>query len=532
MKLATLDSERPPHSNLFPKVGSAHRVLRNSTINLSSQGLYAVFHLLSVIILARGLGKDGFGEFYTLFALILVVQLVVEVGTGRILTLRISQAPPLWRKTAGEAGGVFALLSLASAAVFWLGGGLWSWYRHDAGLFFEFVAAGIACAALQVQRFAAGIFQAFEMFGYENGARILQGALFTAGVFALIGQGLPMVMQALAASQLLGAALMLVALRRRWGRLGGHLNLPILKTWLGEALPLGLGDMIRGLTWQLDTILLAFLQAPAVVGIYSIAYRPLGPLNWLPRAVLTAAFPSFARMAQDRLPLNRAFSTSIRLLWIISIPIAVAIFVCAEPLVIVLAGPDYLEAVVPLRILIWITSLSFLSFQFAFLLTAVHQQRSYAWLVGLVFVLEAAVELALIPWWSYLGACIGSILGEIAFTVLGLALCRRLGYGQMPWRPLALAVLAGAGMGLILWPLRAWPLGVLIPAVALATAFYLIICIGSGALQWQEVRRFFGMLTLTSPAADEYEASNLHSKNQGPGGLGDEPLGCETALPG
>src|SRR5205823_2654822 len=163
---------------------------------------------------------------------------------------------------------------------------------------------GVACAALQVQRFAAGIFQAFEMFGYENGARILQGALFTAGVFAFIDRGLPMMMEALAASQVFGAALMLAALRRRWGRLGGQLN--------------------------------------------------------------------------------RAFSTSIRLLWVISIPIAVAIFVCAEPLVIVLAGSDYLEAVVPLRILIWITSLSFLSFQFAFLLTAVHQQRTYAWLVGLV----------------------------------------------------------------------------------------------------------------------------------------------------
>src|SRR5205807_7349227 len=137
---------------------------------------------------------------------------------------------------------------------------------------------------------------------------------------------------------------------------------------------------------------------------------------------------------------------------------------------------DYLESVVPLRILIWITSLSFLSFQFAFLLTAVHQQRSYAWLVGLVFVLEAAVELALIPLWSYLGACIGSVLGEIVFTALGLALCRRLGYGRMPWRPLAFAVFAGAGMGFLLWPLRAWPLLLLVPAVAAATGLYFVIC--------------------------------------------------------
>ena len=171
MKLAELEPEPRTHSNLGPKVGSVHRLLRNSTLNLTSQVFYAVFHLLAVVILARGLGKDGFGEYYTLFALILVVQLVIEVGMGRILTLRISQAMHSWRKTAGEANGVFALLAFASALSFWGVGGAWSWYRGDVALFVEFVAAGVACAALQVQRFAAGIFQAFEMFGYENGAR-------------------------------------------------------------------------------------------------------------------------------------------------------------------------------------------------------------------------------------------------------------------------------------------------------------------------------------------------------------------------
>ena len=237
-------------------------------------------------------------------------------------------------------------------------------------------------------------------------------------------------------------------------------------------------------------------------------------------------------MAGDRSPLNEAFSTSIRLLWVISIPIAVAIFVCAEPLVVVLAGATYLEAVLPLRILIWITSLSFLSFQFGFLLTAVHEQRTYAWLVGLVFALEVVIEIALIPWWSYLGACIGSVIGEIVFTVLGLALCRRLGYGRMPWWPLAFAVLAGAGMGVCLWPARTWPLLHLIPAVVGATVVYFIACVGSGALRWQEVRRFWEMLAFIPRSTEGDEARDLQFTHQSSGGLGNEPLGCETALPG
>ena len=52
MKLAELEPEPRTHSNLGPKVGSVHRLLRNSTLNLTSQAFYAVFHLLAVVILA------------------------------------------------------------------------------------------------------------------------------------------------------------------------------------------------------------------------------------------------------------------------------------------------------------------------------------------------------------------------------------------------------------------------------------------------------------------------------------------------
>ena len=48
-------------------------------------------------------------------------------------------------------------------------------------------------------------------------------------------------------------------------------------------------------------------------------------------AVLVATFPSFARMAEDdRDALKRAFSNSIRIMWIISLPLAVAICICAR----------------------------------------------------------------------------------------------------------------------------------------------------------------------------------------------------------
>ncbi len=489
-----------PRTRLPPGAVSspARRTLRNGLFNLMAQGLYAAIYVVVVCTLARGLGKEVLGEYYTLFALILVIQLVVEAGVGTVLTCRIARSPEVWRQTVAEAAGLFVVIVLVSAAVFLGMGGVWVWLRGDPAIWPRFVAAGLACAAIQVQRFCAGVFQAFEIFYYENLSKILQMTVFAALVLGLVGRGiigLGGVLAMLAASHAIAALFLVGSLQRRWRCLAWRLSLPLMKDWLSEAAPLGSGDVFRGLTWQLDTILLGLLQPYAVVGIYSVAYRPLGPLNWLPRAILTAAFPSFARMAEeDRDALGRTFSTSLRLLWITSIPIAVAIFVFAEPLIVILAGREYLEATLPMRVLIWITVLSFLSFQFRFLFAAMGRSRAYVHLVILILVLEAGIEAALIPWWGYLGACAGSMFGELVFTMAGLAICRRWGIGRIEWGALVCAVLAGAAMGAVLWATRGFSLPMLVPTVMMATGLYFLLCILLGALCRDEVQRLYQAL--------------------------------------
>ncbi len=479
--------------------GSLQRIVQNSAFNLTAQGLYAVFHLAVVFILARQLGKEVFGEYYTLFALILAVQTVAEAGLSTVLTCRIVQAPERWKETTAEADGIFVAVGLASLGLFLGLGGMWAWLRGDAGVLVSCAAAGVACAALQAQRFAAGVLHAFELFGYENLAKILQGVIFVALVLGLVWQrmlGLQATLVALAVSQVAVAVFLLACLQRRWQCLAWRGSLGRVRAWLAEAVPLGLGDVVRGITWQLDTLLLGLLQPAAVVGIYSVAYRPLGPLNWLPRAVLTAAFPSFARMADgNREALERTFAGSIRLLWIASLPLAVAICVCAEPVIRLVAGEEYLEAAAPMRILIWVATLSFLSFQFRFLFAALGKTRVFIRLVVAILAIEAGLQLLLIPRWGYFGACFGTVVGELAFTVAGLAICRRLGVGRIEWRAMFAAVLAATAMAGLLLPARRLGLLPLALAVSAEGGVYLALCVSFGALRWPEVC-LFGSLVI------------------------------------
>src|SRR5262249_42715050 len=157
----------------------------------------------------------------------------------------------------------------------------WCAYLGDWAMWPGFVAAGGACAGLQVQRCCAGAFRAFDEFGAENAAAVLQGVAVAALVAALIlidRVSLGGVAAMLALSQALPAAYMIVRLVRRWP-LGWRLRGAVLRDWLRAGGLLGGGDMIRGMTWQMDSVLVGLLQ-PAAAGLYNVAYRPLGPLNW------------------------------------------------------------------------------------------------------------------------------------------------------------------------------------------------------------------------------------------------------------
>jgi O-antigen/teichoic acid export membrane protein len=476
----------------------ARRILRNSTFNLAAQVLSSLFQVMVVFILARGIGKEGFGEYFTLFSVILVVQMLLEQGASTVLTCRVAQAPVNWKDTVAEAAGLFAIITLASALVVVGLGAAWTWFRPESSVLWGAAAAGVACAAMQVERFCGGVFHAFEVFAYENACKILQGASFVALVLVLLGLGrvsVGGVLTMLAISHMLSALFLLVILQRCWHCLAFRLNRGTMKSWLSQAIPLGVGDVARGLASQLGTLLLGLFQPAAAVGIYSLAYRPLGPIGWLPRCVLQAAFPSIARLAADnRAALDGAFAVSTRLLWVSSLPIAVPICLYAGPLVALLAGPDFGEATLPMQLLIWITALSFLSYPFRYLLTALGRSRTYVRLALLQLLVVAGTQVLLLPSLSYYGACAGSLLGEFVFMVVGLILCCRLGVRALPWRPFAGAALAAAALAAALWPVRGWTLPLFAAAAVPAAVLYIVLCVLFGALRRQEVGHLIAVI--------------------------------------
>src|SRR5271165_4973483 len=72
--------ERLPAPAAGSGPGSLRRIVHNSTMSLMAAGLNTGFNLLAVFALARRFDQAVFGRYYTMYALIMLVQLLTEAG--------------------------------------------------------------------------------------------------------------------------------------------------------------------------------------------------------------------------------------------------------------------------------------------------------------------------------------------------------------------------------------------------------------------------------------------------------------------
>jgi O-antigen/teichoic acid export membrane protein len=482
----------------------ARRIARNGAMTLLSMvGNNGLVNIIAVAALARGLGPDHMGVYYTIFSLVVTFQLISESVLATVPTFRIVQARERWKEAAAEGVGLLAVMGVLSAAVLLGIGAAWTALKADGdSLVPSFALAALACFAIQAQQLGWGVCRAFERFGFESVARLLQGLAFVVVLLLLAFRGdlgLESALAALAASHVLAALFMLVNVQRRWRCLGFRVNWGTTWDWLVQAIPLSLGDWFRRMTFQIDTFLLMLLQgSPAAVGLYNLACRPLAGMGLLPRAFLSVTFPAYVRLAQGkREDMAYAFARSTRLLWIASLPVSIGISLCAGPIVLLLGGPQFADAAAPLGILAWLMVMIFLSSQFRYLFAALDRQRLYVVLVGVTFLVETALEAALTPGWSYMGLSVGFVLGELLFLVAGLICCHRQGLRGVEWGRLLRAVPCAAGLAVVLWLARDWSLPLLVATGVAATAAYFVLCVVVGAFRAEEAERFasvFGVL--------------------------------------
>ena len=87
--------------------------------------------------------------------------------------------------------------------------------------------------------------------------------------------------------------------------------------------PLMINHLLATIFWRIDVWILRPLAGAASVGLYSVGLKYLDGLNIIPSVFTMAIFPLMSRYAtHERESLRRAYHLALRLLLIVSLPIA------------------------------------------------------------------------------------------------------------------------------------------------------------------------------------------------------------------
>jgi O-antigen/teichoic acid export membrane protein len=366
------------------------------------------------LVYLRVLGPANTGSYTQLVVLTTYLDTVIDFGLNALVAREVPRAPGIaasaFRAVALLRLGLWCLGLLVVAAVYGPG-------RDAAGLPAEAALAGwvfyLGLLPSVLAKTATGLLWAFERLEVPAAVSVLATLLKTAlGVLVLLaGFGL----LGLAASSLLvnvvTAAALMVMLRPL---VTGHDEGPRVRDWTREAWPLFVNQLLQGLFFKVDAVLLPALAGATAAGAYAAGYKVSEGAGIISSSFTLALFPRLSREAD----LARAYRLALRVLLQIAFPLAAGIALLSEPVVGLVGGRAFLpDAAVALAILIWYLPLSYANGLTQYVLIAAGRQRFLtAAFVG-AFVFNVVANVLLIPRYSFVAAAWVTVASEVVLLV-------------------------------------------------------------------------------------------------------------------
>jgi O-antigen/teichoic acid export membrane protein len=172
--------------------------------------------------------------------------------------------------------------------------------------------------------------------------------------------------------------------------------------WLemrSDIMPIGIGIVLSALYFRIDVFLLQIWSGTGAVALYNAVFRLVEALRLFPAAVMAVALPTLCRATSARPLLGvSAVVTSF------SFVVALGLWFAADPLVPLVYGEQYADAVPAFQILVASFPLMSLNYALTHQLIGWNGHRAYAVICAGALVFNVALNARLIPEMSIAGA--------------------------------------------------------------------------------------------------------------------------------
>lgn len=388
------------------------RNLAYSTISAGSAALM----LLLLTVAGRLLGIDGFGAFSYAITVATIAEVVMDFGLHQVAIRAIA-------RDHGSAGRWLAtslvlkiLPGLVMVGAF--GAGVWL-LRDEMPVRLASLLMLLSAAMRSYLLTARGIFQGLERFGDDAlvtvGDRLL--VVVTCTTALALGADVIGVSIVFCLARVVSAAGAVGLARARAG--AGGVDPRLMRTAVGEALPVGLFLLVLNLYNRIDTLMLGSLAGDEATGYYGAAYALYEGLTYGTAVVSAVLAPRFSRLwTADRPGFDRLATRSMAGMAVLSVAVALAGSALAGVGVGLLFGSSYAPAALTLRLLVLGLPFIYVIWVLHTMAVASHRTGMLVRVTGVGIGINVGMNAWLIPAYAANGAAISTAASELVVMLL------------------------------------------------------------------------------------------------------------------
>jgi len=438
----------------------APRLVANFGVLSAGEVLSKVFALLAFAYLARVLGPAHFGMLEFALAVMFFFTLLVDCGLSPFGAREVAKNEGVLTRLATHIILLRVLLAMAAFAVLFLGVAVidkpWPVKRL-------IVLYGLTLFVLPGT--LPWVFQGRDLMGYVALASIIRWSFFSAAVFLCVrgSESLWIVPVVEGAALICVVIFYLCGYSRHFGSLRSRIDSSFARSVFRQALPIGASEFVWALKMYSATVWLGMVIGGSEVGWFGSAHRIVISLHTFVWLYFFNLLPSITRCTQGPLEvLQRLIGTSIQVTAWSAVFLGIVGTAFAEPLITLVYGPQYHEAVVVFRVMIWLIPLSLMSGHYRYSLIAFDRQRLEFLATACGAGLTVVLNVILVPHYGLMGAACTLVASEA--LIWGVAYYfARCTIAEIPfcyhvWRPLIGGVALAGGL-YFLPPVSIWMAG-------------------------------------------------------------------------
>lgn len=376
--------------------------------------------LLFFVIAGRKLGAAEFGTLNLAISSAMILGIIFfDPGLNMATVQRVIANPD---SALQDTGAVLAFKLYASIPLVILallaGGAVLGSRLPDTKIL---LLAGLYAGLYAALEYICYVTNAYHRIELEAAFKVLNRALVvTFGFVGLILRSVEYVLLGMCIATALSFLVAWFFVRRKCLRVPLKWNTRSIKTLLKAGLPMAGTLIVCAIYLKWDLILLtSFRIGREQIGWYASAFKCVEALSALPSMLGAALFPTLVQLClEDAAKFGRLLRVAIKLVLVISIPVALFVSAFSRPLVTMIYGQQFLPGAGVLSILIWCIVPMFLYFFLIWVnIAAGHASHNVYGGIG-ALVTGLIVNMLLLPRVGYIGAAWAALLANSAFAVI------------------------------------------------------------------------------------------------------------------